>query len=259
MTPVKLGILGAGGRMGQAVAEVALQDPAVKLSALIEARGSAAVGEERFGLRVTDNLAAAVGGLNALIDFTAPSASLAHAVIAAQGNIPLVIGTTGVDEAGRQRLSELAQKIPIVFSPNMSLSANILFDVAERVAGLLPGYDAEVVEIHHNLKKDSPSGTAQRLADAVQRGRKAGRFVYGRHGLVGERKKEEIGVHAVRGGDVVGDHTVLFLGNGERIELVHRVTSRHAFATGAVVAAKWVVGKPAALYDMRDVLGLAKT
>lgn len=258
MVSVKLGVLGAGGRMGRAVAEAARQDPAVELSALIDARGSAAVGEERFGLRVTDHLAASLTGLNVLIDFTAPSASLAHAVLAAQERVPLVIGTTGVDEAGRQKLAELAQKIPIVFSPNMSLSANILFDVVERVAALLPGYDAEVLEIHHNLKKDSPSGTAQRLADAVQRGRKAGRFVYGRHGLVGERKKEEIGVHAVRGGDVVGDHTVLFLGNGERIELVHRVTSRHAFAAGAVAAAKWVVGKPAALYDMRDVLGLIR-
>ncbi len=244
--------------MGGAIAEVASQDPAVTLAALIEARGSAAVGEDRYGLRVTDNLAGSLAGLNALIDFTAPSASLGHAVLAAEGNVPLVIGTTGVDEVGRNKLRELAEKIPIVFSPNMSLSANVLFDVVERVAALLPGYDAEVVEIHHNLKKDSPSGTAQRLADAVQRGRNAGRFVYGRHGLVGERKKEEIGIHGVRGGDVVGDHTVLFLGNGERIELVHRVTSRQAFATGAVVAAKWVVGKPAGLYDMRDVLGLAK-
>lgn len=258
MAPVKVGVLGAGGRMGRAIAEVASQDPAVTLAALIEARGSAAVGEERYGLRVTDNLASSLAGLNALIDFTSPSACLDHAVLAAQGPVPLVVGTTGVDEAGRKKLNELAQKIPIVFSPNMSVSANILFDVAERVAGLLPGYDAEVLEIHHNLKKDSPSGTAQRLADAVQRGRKAGRFVYGRHGLVGEREKEEIGVHAVRGGDVVGDHTVLFLGNGERIELVHRVTSRRAFASGAVVAAKWVVGKPVGLYDMRDVLGLSK-
>ncbi len=258
MAPVQLGILGAGGRMGRMIAEVASQDPAVTLSALIEARGSGALGEERYGLRVTDNLAVVWTSVQVLIDFTAPSASLAHAVLAAEKNVPIVIGTTGVDEAGRQKLRDLSQKIPLVFSPNMSLSANILFDVTERVAGFLPDYDAEVVEIHHHLKKDSPSGTAQRLADAVQRGRNAGRFVYGRHGLVGERKKEEIGIHAVRGGDVVGDHTVLFLGNGERIELVHRVTSRQAFAAGAVVAAKWVVGQPAGLYDMRDVLGLAK-
>jgi 4-hydroxy-tetrahydrodipicolinate reductase len=140
----------------------------------------------------------------------------------------------------------------------MSLSANVLFDVAERVARSLPGYDSEIVEIHHNMKKDSPSGTAQTLADSVRRGKNGGTFIYGRHGLVGERKPEEIGVHAVRGGDVVGDHTVLFLGAGERIELVHRVTSRDAFAQGAVVAARWLVSnkKSAGLYDMRDVLGL---
>jgi 4-hydroxy-tetrahydrodipicolinate reductase len=254
---VKVGVIGAGGRMGRAIAEAASRDSGVILAALIEARGSAAVGEDRYGLKISDNVAESCAGVNVWIDFTAPSASLAHAVVAANAKVPLVIGTTGVDEAGRKKLSELAHDIPIVFSPNMSVSANILFDVVERVSALLPRYDAEVLEIHHNLKKDSPSGTAQRLADAIQRGRNAGRFVYGRHGLVGERKKDEIGVHAIRGGDVVGDHTVLFLGNGERIELVHRVTSRDAFAAGAVVAATWVVGKPAGLYDMRDVLGLS--
>ena len=147
--------------------------------------------------------------------------------------------------------------VPVVFSANMSLSANVMFDLAERVARALPGYDSEIVEIHHNLKKDSPSGTAQTLAESVQRGKGGGGFVYGRHGLVGERKKDEIAVHAVRR-DVVGDHTVLFLGAGERIELVHRVTTRDAFAQGAVVAAKWLIQNkmPAGLYDMRDVLGL---
>ncbi len=256
MAPVKIGIIGAGGRMGQAIADVAIRESGVTLAALIEAPGSVALGEIRHGIRIADDLAGALSTVNVLIDFTAPSASLLHAAVAAKGHVPIVIGTTGVDEAGRRTLGDLAKQIPIVFSPNMSLSANVLFDAVERVASLLPGYDAEVVEIHHNLKKDSPSGTAQRLADAVQRGRKVGRFVYGRHGLVGERKKDEIGVHAVRGGDVVGDHTVLFLGNGERIELVHRVTSRHAFAAGAVAAAQWVATKPAGLYDMRDVLGL---
>ncbi len=258
MPEFKIGVVGAGGRVGRLVSERVILDESLELAALVDAPGNPLVGKELYGLCVTDDLAAVLPGLNALIDFTSPRATLAHAGVAAKGNVPLVIGTTGIDEGGRSKLVELSRKIPIVLSPNMSLSANILFDVVERVAALLPGYDAEVVEIHHNLKKDSPSGTAQRLADAVQRGRNAGQFVYGRHGLVGERKNEEIGIHAVRGGDVVGDHTVLFLGNGERIELVHRVTSRAAFAAGAVAAAKWVVGKPAGLYDMRDVLGLAK-
>jgi 4-hydroxy-tetrahydrodipicolinate reductase len=258
VTSIKIGVIGAGGRMGRAIADLVCQDAAATLAALIEAPGAAALGEERQGLRVTDNLTGSLANVNVLIDFTAPSASLAHVAMAAEGNVPFVLGTTGVDDAGRTKIAEAAKRIPIVFSPNMSLSANVLFEVAERVASLLPAYDAEVVEIHHNVKKDSPSGTAQRLADAVQRGRKTGRFVYGRHGLVGERSKDEIGVHAVRGGDVVGDHTVLYMGNGERVELVHRVTSRTAFASGAVAAAKWVVGQPAGLYDMRDVLGLKK-
>ncbi|MBL0059241.1 MAG: 4-hydroxy-tetrahydrodipicolinate reductase [Elusimicrobia bacterium] len=258
MAPLKLGVIGVGGRMGRAILELALQDPHVRLAALLEAPGSAAVGETQNGFRVTDDVAASLPGVDALIDFTAPAASVAHAALAARGSVPIVIGTTGVDEGGRKALAEAARRIPVVFSPNMSLSANVLFDAAERMAALLPDYDAEILETHHSRKKDAPSGTAQRLADAVQRGRKAGRFVYGRQGLVGERKKDEIGVHAVRGGDVVGDHTVLFLGNGERIELVHRVTSRTAFAAGALAAAKWVIGKPAGLYDMRDVLGLNK-
>jgi 4-hydroxy-tetrahydrodipicolinate reductase len=170
----------------------------------------------------------------------------------------LVIGTTGIVGTQRDALAAAVKGIPCVLSSNMSLSANVLFDVAERVARALPGYDNEVVEIHHNQKKDSPSGTAQTLAEAVKRGKGRGNFVYGRHGLVGARTSDEIGVHAVRGGDVVGDHTVLFLGVGERIELVHRVTSRDALAGGAIVAAKWLIQnkKPAGLYDMRDVLGL---
>ena len=253
---LKLGVIGAGGRMGRAIADIAANDPAVTLSALVDARGASCVGETRHGVRVTDDVEGALKSVDAVIDFTAPSASVGNARIAAKVGVSLVVGTTGVDEAGRATLAELARQIPLVFSPNMSLSANVLFDVVEKVAKLLPSYDAEVVEIHHNLKKDSPSGTAQRLAESVRRGRKAGRFVYGRHGLVGQRQPDEIGVHAVRGGDVVGDHTVLFLGNGERIELVHRVTSRSAFAAGAVAAAKWLVGKPAGLYDMGHVLGL---
>ncbi|MBK8575318.1 MAG: 4-hydroxy-tetrahydrodipicolinate reductase [Elusimicrobia bacterium] len=259
MAELNIGVMGAGGRVGRLVSEMVANDRSLTLAALVDAKGAPVVGQEIYGLRVSEDLRAVLPGVNVWIDFTSPRATLAHAAIAAQAKVPLVIGTTGIDESGRSQLVDLARNIPIVFSPNMSLSANVLFDVVERVAALLPGYDAEVVEIHHHFKKDSPSGTAQRLADAVQRGRKTGQFVYGRHGLVGERKKEEIGIHAVRGGDVVGDHTVLFLGNGERIELVHRVTSRHAFAAGAVAAAKWVVGKPAGLYDMRDVLGLAKT
>lgn len=256
MGHTRVGVVGAGGRVGKLICERILGTPDLILAALVESPGNAVLGKEQHGLIVTDNMATVLSKVDVFIDFTSPSACVGHVEVSANGNVPFVIGTTGVDVAGQKKIAEAARRVPIVFSPNMSLSANVLFDVVQKVAGLLPSYDAEVVEIHHNLKKDAPSGTAQRLAESVQRGRNAGRFVYGRQGLVGERNKEEIGVHAVRGGDVVGDHTVLFLGNGERIELVHRVTSRAAFAAGAVASAKWVIGKPAGLYDMGHVLGL---
>ena len=255
---LKLGIIGAGGRMGQAIIDLASKDSGIVLSALVESSGSHIIGREVHKIRVIDDVKAALRTVDAMIDFTVPQLSAAHAELAAGSNIPLVVGTTGLMEQDLVRVRDAAKRVAIVQSPNMSLSANVLFEVAERVAALLPGYDAEVTEIHHNLKKDAPSGTAKRLAESVRRGRQKGRFVFGREGLVGERKADEIGIHAVRGGDVVGDHTVLFLGDGERIELVHRVTSRTAFAAGAIAAAKWAVGKPAGLYDMADVLGLAK-
>jgi 4-hydroxy-tetrahydrodipicolinate reductase len=244
--------------MGRAIAGLAAQDKAFFLTALVEAAGSPAVGKDHEGVRITDSAAEAMKKIDAAIDFTAPLATLAHAAQAAEAGVPLVIGTTGIDEAGQAKLKEFARKTPIVFAPNMSLSANVMFEIAERVAALLPGYDAEIAEIHHNLKKDAPSGTALRLAESLRRGRKGGRLIFGREGQVGARKPDEIGVHAVRGGDVVGDHTVFFLGTGERIELTHRVTSRAALAAGALAAAKWVVGRAPGLYDMRDVLGMAK-
>lgn len=250
---LRLIVCGASGRMGRAITDLAEEDPAIKLVGLVEAKTS---GGDRYGVKISSDLKTLLKGAGAVIDFTAPEASLRHAEEAAAAGVALVIGTTGIDEAGKKKLAAAAKKIPLVFSPNMSLSANVLFDAAERVAALLPGYDAEVVEIHHNLKKDSPSGTAKRLGEAIRRGKGKGDFLYGREGLVGQRQEDEIGIHAVRGGDVVGDHRALFLGVGERIELVHQVTSRAAFAAGAIAAAKWAAGKKPGLYDMRDVLGL---
>jgi len=255
---IRLGIFGAAGRMGQALVEQSAFYPALKLVALIEAKGNSLVGTVRCGIQITDDVETNFSDLSVAIDFTSPEASVAHAETAAKVGLPLVIGSTGIDVAGRAKLATLATKTPIVFSPNMSLSANVLFDVVQRVANLLPTYDAEITEIHHNLKKDAPSGTALRFAESVRLGRQAGRLVFGREGQVGARKPDEIGVHAIRGGDVVGDHTTFFLGTGERLELVHRVTSRSAFAQGALTAAQWLVNRPPALYDMRDVLGLSK-
>ncbi len=242
--------------MGRAIAALASRDAGFRIGALVEAKGSPTLGQERHGVRVTDDLSSALHNLHALVDFTGPEAALSHAVAAAKADVPLVVGATGFDEEGRAVLAAQAKKIALVLSPNMSLSANVLFEMTERVAKLLPGYDAEITEVHHNLKTDAPSGTAQRLAEAVQRGRKGGKFLYGRHGQTGERKKGDIGIHSLRGGDVVGDHTVFFFGPGERIELVHRATSREAFAAGALTAVKWVVRQKPGLYAMTDVLGL---
>jgi 4-hydroxy-tetrahydrodipicolinate reductase len=235
-------LLGAG-RMGQAILALAQKDKDVKVTAVLN--------------RKTE-LGTVLDHCDVIIDFTSAEATFINGPKVAQAGKALVVGTTGLVGEARERFIDSVKTIPVVFSSNMSVSANILFDLTERVARALPDYDSEIVEIHHRLKKDSPSGTAQSLAEAVKKGKGKGRFLYGRQGLVGERTAEEIGIHAVRGGDVVGDHTVLFLGKGERLELVHRVTSREAFAQGALTAARWLVEekKSSGLYAMRDVLGL---
>ncbi len=253
---IKLVICGVAGRMGQAILSQALKDKSIEVVGLTEAKDNPLVGEKTQGIHVQDDIKNILNQADAVIDFTSPQSSLANARAVAEAQKKLVVGTTGLQGKEKEQFIERVKAIPCVLSPNMSLSANVMFNITETVSRLLPGYDAEVTEIHHNLKKDSPSGTAQRLADSVKQGRQKGEYVYGRHGLVGERKPDEIGVHAIRGGDVVGDHTVLFMGHGERIELTHRMSSREAFANGSIVAAKWLANKPAGLYDMRDVLGL---
>ena len=247
-------IVGAAGRMGQAIRTLALKEKDIRIVGLVDR----AAGRASDGAEITADLDAVLNSADIIVDFTGPEATLANAPKIAKAGKALVVGTTGLTGEKRDAFVAAVKGIPCVLSSNMSLSANVMFDIAERVARALPGYNNEIVEIHHGLKKDSPSGTAQTLAEAVKRGKGEGKFVYGRHGLVGERPAEEIGIHAVRGGDVVGDHTVLFLGAGERIELVHRITSREALAAGAITAAKWLIQnkKPAGLYDMRDVLGL---
>jgi 4-hydroxy-tetrahydrodipicolinate reductase len=185
---------------------------------------------------------------------------MTHLAVAADAKVPMVLGTTGLGAADLSRAKELSAVVPCVVSPNMSVGVNLLFRVLAEVAAALGGdYDVEIFETHHRFKKDSPSGTALRMAQVVASalGRdldKAG--IYGRKGMVGERGKEEIAVHALRAGDVVGEHTVVFGGMGERIEITHRAHSRDTFARGALRAARWVVGRPPDLYDMQDVLGL---
>ncbi len=254
---IKIAIAGIGGRMGAALCAAARSHRGLKVVGGVEQAGKTAA-EHLRTIEVVEDARRLLDKADVFIDFTTPEATLKMAPLVAAAGKALVVGTTGLTGEARDEFVKSVAKVPVVFSPNMSLSANVLFAAAEQVARLLPDYDAEITEVHHNLKKDSPSGTAQRLAEAVQKGRGKGRFVYGRHGLIGERKSDEIGVHALRGGDVVGDHAAFFFGQGERIELVHRVTSREAFAQGALAAAKWVADRPAGLYDMRDVLGLSK-
>lgn len=255
---IKLGICGVGGRMGRTILALALQDEAFSVAGIVEAAGHALVGKELHGMPVHGDLGDVVAQCDVVVDFTAPEAALKNAAATVSAKKAFVVGTTGLFGDQRDEFFKIVKPIPTVFSPNMSLSANVLFEMTEMLARLMPDYDVEIAEIHHNQKKDAPSGTAQRLADSVQHGRKKADLIYGRHGLVGARKENEVGIHALRGGDVVGDHMVYFFGRGERVELIHRVTSREAFAHGALVAARWVVGRPVGLYDMRDVLGLKK-
>jgi 4-hydroxy-tetrahydrodipicolinate reductase len=194
------------------------------------------------------------------IDVSQPQGSVAMADRCAADGIPLVIGTTGHSIEQLDRLRTDAGRIALLLSPNFSVGVNLLFWLAEKTSAILgPEFDAEIVELHHRLKKDAPSGTAKRLAEIIGTTRsleysQAAR--HGREGLVGERSRNEIGVHAIRGGDIVGEHTVYFAGLGERIELTHRASSRDTFAKGALRAADWLMGKPAGWYQMRDVLGL---
>jgi len=265
----KVAVCGAMGRMGKAILSVLSGSPfGFSLAAAVETPGHPLLGRDAYeaagagkaGVPVTSDFAAALAGADVVIDFTHPSSAVAHAREAAAAGRPVVIGTTGLSEEQTREIREAAARVACVLSPNMSVGVNLMFKVAGDVARALgEEFDVEIVEIHHRFKKDSPSGTAVKLADAVagalgREMREAG--VYGRHGMVGERTRKEIGVLAVRTGDVVGEHTVIFGGIGERFEITHRAHSRDTFARGAVRAASWVLGKPAGLYDMNAVLGI---
>ncbi|MBI5905236.1 MAG: 4-hydroxy-tetrahydrodipicolinate reductase [Deltaproteobacteria bacterium] len=264
-------VCGAMGRMGRAILSVLRDGPSgLTLSAAVEAPGHPLLSQDAFaaagagsgGVGITDDFRAAIAASDVAIDFTSAESSSRNALAAAAAGKPIVIGSTGLSQGQMEMLREASGRIAIVHSPNMSVGVNLMFRVAAEVAGVLgDDYDVEIVETHHRFKKDAPSGTAVRLAESVASalGRKMGEVgVYGREGMVGERTRKEIGVFAVRAGDVVGEHTLVFGGIGERFEITHRAHSRDTFARGAVRAAGWVLGKPAGLYDMAAVLGLGK-
>jgi 4-hydroxy-tetrahydrodipicolinate reductase len=252
--------------MGRMLIEAALADPSTEIAVALDRADSPELGRDcgdflgrRTGVAISADLDA-VRAAQVLIDFTRPEGTLAHLQACRRHGVKMVIGTTGFDDAGKAAIAAAAESVGIVFAPNMSVGVNATFKLLEIAAGILTsGYDIEVIEAHHRHKVDAPSGTALKMGEviAAAQGRALKDLaVYARHGVTGERKPGTIGFSAVRGGDIVGDHTVLFAGIGERIEITHRASSRMPYALGSMLAARFVADKPRGLFDMRDVLGL---
>ncbi|MBN1850419.1 MAG: 4-hydroxy-tetrahydrodipicolinate reductase [Deltaproteobacteria bacterium] len=263
-------VAGAAGRMGQKIIQMIQQSDGVTLGGAFEHPNHSAVGRDagvvagvgELGIPIKGSLRDILGQGDVLIDFTIPQATLENIRTASPKGLSMVIGTTGITGEGLDELTRLAKTIRCVMAPNMSVGVNVMFHIAADMARILgDDYDMEIIEAHHRFKKDAPSGTAMRLArvlaEAVNRDLdKVAK--YERKGLIGERPGSEIGVQTIRAGDITGDHTVLFGGIGERLELTHRAHSRDNFAKGAVRAAAWIVKQPIGLYDMQDVLGLGR-
>ena len=264
---IKVAVLGAAGRMGMRIIDRIAQAKGIALAGAVERPGHPLLGQEveAFtgikGLKIIlqDDVRKILPGIDVVIDFTEIKSSLFNAEAVASTNKALVIGTTGFSIRETEALKQKLRGTRCVLSPNMSIGVNIMFKIVSSIARILKDdYDIEIVEAHHRMKKDAPSGTALRLGNIIAEvlGRDLDKVgIFGRKGVLGERKTQEIGVHAVRAGDIVGDHTVLFAGLGERLEIIHRAHSRDTFASGAVKAALWVVDQPPGIYSMEDVLG----
>jgi 4-hydroxy-tetrahydrodipicolinate reductase len=267
MNATRIGIVGASGRMGRMLIEATLKDEGCVLGAAFDLPGSAAIGKtagELVGMDcpvvVTNDVAAGLANIDCLIDFTRPQGTLGHLSLCRQAGVAIVIGTTGFEADGKAAIAEAAKDIPVVFAPNMAVGVNLVFKLLDTAARILnQGYDIEIVEAHHRLKIDAPSGTALRMgevvADALGRSLEEC-AVYGREGVTGERDPSTIGFATVRGGDIVGDHTVMFCGLGERVEVTHKASSRMPYALGSLRAARFLSGRKNGLFDMQDVLGL---
>ena len=264
----RIAVCGAAGRMGRSIIEVCQADPEVRLTAAIERPGVPQIGQDagdlagvgRLGIPLVDDITAVIGEFDVLIDFTLADAVVRNLEKCKSAGKRVVIGTTGLEPGQRASVLEASKRVAIVSSPNMSIGVNLCFkliELASRVVG--EDADIEIIEAHHRHKKDAPSGTAMRMGEIIAEtlGRDLGKCaVYGRQGHTGARNHETIGFATIRAGDIVGDHTVMFAAEGERIEITHRAGSRKTFATGAVRAAAWLMHMPAGLYDMQDVLGL---
>ena len=263
---LRAAVSGAGGRMGKALVQAVHSDPNIRLGMALEQHGNPTVGEDagtvaglgNIGVEVVQDYCA--DSFDTLIEFTSPEATVKHVSLCERDGKSIVIGTTGFDDSQKQKIQAASDTIRIVLAPNMSVGVNVCLKLLHTAAKAFGDeVDIEVVEAHHRAKVDAPSGTALKMgevvADALGRSLKE-HGVFERHGIIGPRAEKTIGFSTIRGGDIVGDHTVYFVGDGERLEITHRSNSRKNYAAGAVRAARWLVGKPPGLYDMWDVLGL---
>ena len=264
---IHIAVAGASGRMGRMLIEAVLDAPDAKLVGALDVASSPAIGRAAAeflgrpcGVPIVDDVATGLADAQFLIDFTRPEGTLAHLQAATARGVGMVIGTTGFDDAGRAAIAEAAKRIPVVFAPNMSVGVNVVLELLATAARILgAGYDVEIIEAHHRHKVDAPSGTALKMGEVIAEalGRDLKQVaVFGREGFTGERDANTIGFATVRGGDIVGDHTALFAGTGERIEITHRSSSRVTYAHGALRACRFLASRERGLFDMRDVLGL---
>ncbi len=267
MTPMNIAVAGASGRMGRMLIEAIAADPEAKLAGALDIAGAACIGTDAAafsgqpaGVAIESDLAKGLAQSEFLIDFTRPEGTLKHLDYCAEHGIRMIIGTTGFDDAGKAAIAAAAKKTAIVFAPNMSVGVNVTMKLLEMAAkSFSHGYDIEIIEAHHRHKVDAPSGTALKMGEVIANA--LGRDlkhngVFAREGLTGERDPSSIGFATIRGGDIVGDHTVLFAGIGERIEITHKSSSRVTYAHGSLRAARFLRDKPTGLFDMQDVLGL---
>lgn len=267
MNKIRIAIAGASGRMGRMLIEATLKAPDAQLVAAFERPDSPLLGKDAgdvlgmpTGVAISSDVAAGLAQADCLIDFTRPEGTLEHLRIARSVGCGVVIGTTGFTAEGKAAIAEAAQDIPVVFAPNMAVGVNAVFKLLDLAARILnEGYDVEVIEAHHRMKVDAPSGTALRMGEVVAAALERDLdecAIYGREGVTGERDARTIGFATVRGGDIVGDHTVLFAGIGERVEITHKAGSRMPYALGSLRAARFLAGRSKGLFDMQDVLGL---
>lgn len=267
MSKMKIAIAGANGRMGRMLIEAVLRDPDCTLSGALDLPNSSAIGTdagmflgEKTGISITGDMAVAFAGADFVIDFTRADGTLQHLAYCQDKKIKVVIGTTGFNDAGRKAIEDASKKTAIVFAPNMSVGVNVTMKLLEIAAKhFATGYDIEIIEAHHRHKMDAPSGTALKMGEVIANaiGRDLKQCgVFAREGITGERSPSTIGFSTIRGGDIVGDHTVLFAGTGERIEITHKSASRATYAQGSLRACRFLQDKSTGLYDMQDVLGL---